>query len=29
MSKLLCNVLKISGGTNAPPSCAPGLFDAG
>jgi len=29
MSKLLCNVLKISGGENAPnapPGCAPGLF---
>jgi len=23
MSKLLCNVLKISGGVNAPPGCAP------
>jgi len=25
MSKLLCNVLKISGGANAPPGCAPVL----
>jgi len=27
MSKLLCNVLKISGGANAPPGCAPGSGD--
>jgi len=26
MSKLLCNVLKISGRANAPPGCAPGFM---
>ena len=25
MSKMLCNVLKITGEENAPPGCAPGL----